>query len=738
MMTTALTRIATALTLLALAPQGVAQDWTSWRGPNQNGTSSEDNLPGKVEIQLGSPAKAGGSWTYEIKGRGTPVIDGTRLYGLGYEGEGKELQEVLFCLDATTGKKIWEQRFNDFITDVIYGRFSIGSPTVDPETHMVYHLSTAGLLSCFSPEGKLTWQKSLLAEYGRSTYPNGRTGAPLIDGKRLIVHSPTSSWGKHAPTRDRCYAFDKKTGESLWSCTPGGRPKDGSFSFPVLSDEDGRRYLYLGLAGGHLAKIDARTGDPIWKFQMSIGGMSSSPLLYKNSIIASHGKENIDNSTIGRMISLTLDGQADSKKPADSQGPAENWRNTAIVAFTSSPVLVGNRVYQTVANGELHCIDADTGKTLWHEKLGSEQIHASPAWGDGKLYVPMNNGSFYILEPNDAGPDIKQKVELEGNCLGAPAIAHGKIYVHTTERLYCFSNGPAAKSSEPKADGISGATVTTGDATRIQVIPADILLQQGDVVPFRARSLDAKGNTVKDPLTGVKWSGIEGTGIEDGLGAMRVAKDATPGAFTLKAEAGGLSGTARVRIVRRIPWSEDFSGPSPLKYWLRTGKKWEILERDGNMVLAKPLSMPLFQRSMSQIGHPSASKYTVAVDILTDGNRRIKSSAGVVNQRYLIVLKGNHQQIEISSNMELLKENVKFRWKAKTWYRLKTRVDIQADGSGIIRAKCWKRDDAEPDAWNLEVHHPNAHTHGAPGIYGFVPQSRFRVYLDNLTVTPNK
>ena len=32
----------------------------------------------------------------------------------------------------------------------------------------------------------------------------------------------------------------------------------------------------------------------------------------------------------------------------------------------------------------------------------------------------------------------------------------------------------------------------------------------------------------------------------------------------------------------------------------------------------------------------------------------------------------------------------------------------------------------------------NANKQGAPGIYGFALQTRFRVYADNLAVTPNE
>ncbi len=43
------------------------------------------------------------------------------------------------------------------------------------------------------------------------------------------------------------------------------------------------------------------------------------------------------------------------------------------------------------------------------------------------------------------------------------------------------------------------------------------------------------------------------------------------------------------------------------------------------------------------------------------------------------------------------------------WYHLKTRVDVAADGSGVIRAKVWKKGDPEPDKWTIEVPHKHAH-----------------------------
>jgi outer membrane protein assembly factor BamB len=287
---------ALATTFFANQP-ATAQDWLNWRGPNQNGTSDETGLPSSVALDA-----ADRTWTVALSGRGTPTIHDGRLYTMGYAGDGKELQELLACMDATTGQPIWQHRFTDFLSDSIYSRYAIGSPTVDAATGHVFCMTTPGLLCCFTRAGKRVWERSLMSEYGRLTFPNGRTGAPLIDGELAIVHAITSGWGPLGPARDRFFAFDKTTGECVWVCTPGGPPTDGSFSMPVVATENGLRLLSAGLGGGNFVCVDARTGDPLWRFPMLKGGINSSALLYGDSVIAIHGRENIDSSKIGRMI----------------------------------------------------------------------------------------------------------------------------------------------------------------------------------------------------------------------------------------------------------------------------------------------------------------------------------------------------------------------------------------------------------------------------------------------------
>jgi cytoskeleton protein RodZ len=52
----------------------------------------------------------------------------------------------------------------------------------------------------------------------------------------------------------------------------------------------------------------------------------------------------------------------------------------------------------------------------------------------------------------------------------------------------------------------------------------------------------------------------------------------------------------------------------------------------------------------------------------------------------------------------------------------------------VLRAKAWPRGEAEPAAWTIEVPHAQGHTHGSPGLFGFAPDTRYRVFIDNISV----
>ncbi len=741
-----------ALPLLADHHESHKGNWISWRGPLQTGVS--------LESYEGYEFNEEPVWTDEIAGRGTPVIFKGRMYTWAYRGEGADLEEVVQAREEATGKVLWERATHDFISDTIYNRYSIGAVAIDTETENVIVATTYGLVTCYTKDGDQVWEHSMMERFGRLTFPNGRAGAPVIDGNIAIIRGVTSYWGADGPARDRFFGFDKKTGELLWSSTPGVGPpflRDSSMSTPFVETRNGKRVFYAGTGCGNIVCVNVNDGSPLWRYQISKGGVNSSPVVKGDQLICIHGKENLDTTEIGRIFAINLPkdydntgGEIDPKQkgaPRITEG-VEAWRKT-LEMFTSSPTLHDGKVYQIVKTGSLHCLDAESGKGLWELKLSNEQLHASPVYADGKLYVAMYPGEFYVIDVSGDEGKILHKIEVDGNCIGTPSICNGKVYLHTTEKLYCFE----IKNTGIKwADAPEDKMPSAGEATSLTAVPTDVLLQAGDSATVKMVKLDANGIPVGEagdaewakfipPTAKVKAkmdADFKGNTISAG-------NDAALSAGAWKASADGLTGFARGRVISNLPYKEDFQsfeiGESGFAYpplpWIGARLKWEVRERDGNKVLAKTLDRVLFQRSLSFIGHPDLTNCTVQADLMTDGSRRVKSVVGLINQRYIVALIGNANLLEVSSNHERVKESVPFRISANKWYTLKTKVDIAEDGSGVIKAKAWETDQAEPDAWTIEVKHATAHKKGAPGLFGFSPQSQKSVFIDNLQIIQN-
>ena len=746
----------------AVAPRG----WLNWRGPEQTGVSRESGLADRVSAD-------DTLWRADFPGQSAPVIANGKLYAMGYTGQGADLQEGVTCFDAETGQKLWQHLYNDYLSDTIYLRYATASPAIDGETGNVYMQGTQGILAAFAVDGTLLWRHSLMEEFGRLTFPNSRTASPVIDADLVITRGITANWGSQGPGADRFYAFDKKTGGLVWASAPGAPPKDNSFSHPQLGWYQGRRVFFSGTGDGSVVCVNARTGEPLWRVSLFRAGINATVLVHNaDKVIAIYGTPY----ELGQMVALKM---PNVLPPNPAAGPVvlerkdlQLWADD-ISSSTASPILVGDTIYAVAEKGDLFAVDANSGAIKWKLKLGIEQRNACPLFADGKLYVPMledpaskgngetdagTKGAFYIIRPGDKEGEVLCHVALEGRCFGTPVAYNGKLYLQTTRHLYCWGKKgdnpgcPAPPEEKPWP--------AAGPATQLQVIPSEVLLHPGDKATFRVRSLDANGFTVEEsiPAEQVKWASyipptakvkVAMKGAFDANGELQGAPDTVPSAGAFEATVGALKGYIRGRVMPNAPTHEDFESFTltetnasgvvftyPPLPWIGARFKFDVRDKDGSKVLAKTTDNRFFQRATVFIGTPEMSHYTIQADVMSDGNKRKMSEVGVINQHYLIVLKGNEQKLEVNSNQERLRASADFKWSPNVWYRLKARVERNPDGSAVVQAKAWKRGEPEPPAWTITVPHQTAHQGGSPGLFGFSPQD-MPVYIDNVELTPD-
>jgi outer membrane protein assembly factor BamB len=168
--------------VLALSVVSVraVEDWPQWRGPRRDGVSAETGL--LKQWPAGGPRLV---WQAAGAGEGYSsfaVADG-RLFTLGARGGA----EHVVAFDAATGKRLWEapngRRFSND-----RGGGPRGTPTVDGSR--VYAFGATGDLTAFeAATGKTIWSVNVLKTFGGSNIRWGLSESPLVLDDRILVQA---------------------------------------------------------------------------------------------------------------------------------------------------------------------------------------------------------------------------------------------------------------------------------------------------------------------------------------------------------------------------------------------------------------------------------------------------------------------------------------------------------------------------------------------------------------------
>ncbi len=172
-----------ALMLLCVCAEAWAQtagEWPQWRGANRDGISKETGLL-KQWPENGPPL----AWKTTGAGRGYSsfAIAQGRLYTMGLRGD----REYVIAFDVKNGKEIWAMAHGSpFRND--RGDGPRGTPTVDGDR--LYALGGSGDLSSMEAKtGKIVWTMNVLKKFGGSNIRWGISESPLIIGEKLLVNA---------------------------------------------------------------------------------------------------------------------------------------------------------------------------------------------------------------------------------------------------------------------------------------------------------------------------------------------------------------------------------------------------------------------------------------------------------------------------------------------------------------------------------------------------------------------
>lgn len=380
-----------------LASTTFAADWSHYRGPAQDGSTTE-TLPA---LPSAGPTKL---WSSQVgTGLSSVTVANGKVFTAGY----KDGSEILHCLDAKTGKSIWSQNWPAKKGDYLFEGGPRATPTVDGKH--VYLVGADGHVICADVEtGKPIWTRDLVKDFGGRRMDWGFCASPTVDGANLLI----DSGGPGAST----VALNKVTGEVVWKA---GDDEPG-YGSVLLATVDGKKTAVVFKASA-LVGHDAATGKVLWSFPWETAWKinAATPVLVGDILVISSA---YNHGVAGVRVK---DGKAE-----------QVWFNKKLKAQFNSPVHLKGALYgidgEVGKKSALVCLDGATGDEKW--RAGNVKNGSLVLTGDAKLLVLTEDGDLVVAEAKpDAYKELSRAKVLGGRCWVQPVLANGIIYCRNND-----------------------------------------------------------------------------------------------------------------------------------------------------------------------------------------------------------------------------------------------------------------------------------------------------------------
>lgn len=380
--------------VLSLAAPAVAENWAHWRGPRYDGHSAEKNFKRAWQGDLKT------LWQREIGTAYSAIscVDG-RVFTCG-TAKGKQ---VAICLDAVSGKVLWQTPFEDAYRDSM-GSGTRSTPTIDEGR--VYLMGARGTVVCLDADkGSQIWSRRFdhVPQWGYS-------GSVLIRGPLAVV----ATGGKGKGLR----ALNKTTGREVWACGADGDP---GYSTPYPFTFDGTEYI-CSFLGKSVVIAELKAGREVlnmpWITDWKVN--AATPIFHDGYLFLSSGYR-------------TGCGLYKLRKTGDKLAADEVWRSKVLLNKFQTPVLYKGNLY-SFDQKAFKCVNFLTGERRWRTR----GKHGTVLLADGHLIALTAEGRLRVgkASPDGFEPTGEAAI-LDDRCWTVPTLYDGRLYARNLERIVC-------------------------------------------------------------------------------------------------------------------------------------------------------------------------------------------------------------------------------------------------------------------------------------------------------------
>ena len=398
-----------ALVGLSLGVAGAAGEdtnWPRWRGPQENGHTSDANLPVKWTAE-------NVVWKAQLPGIGqsSPIIWNDRIFLTAALENGAE--RLVFCVDRRDGKLLWQESAWKGAPEKVHVMNGWASASCVTDGEVVVAFFGRGGIHAYTVEGKPLWSREL----GQFESPWGVSACPiLVDG--MVIQNCDADVDAYIT------ALDKNTGKEIWRTK---RRDHRGWSTPIVVNAGQRREIVLN---GHegVQAYDVATGRELW-FCRGFNGRGEPTVTPAGDLLC------VVNGLSGDFYSVRPGGDGDVTETRMAwHTPRKGGRDCP------SPIAVGNYIIVCDMSGIATCYAADDGHVFWKERL-TGKFSGSPMAAGGLAYFVNEAGKTIVIEPglalkivaeNDlpAGPDEIFRA--------SPTPCQGQLFLRSTSVLYCI------------------------------------------------------------------------------------------------------------------------------------------------------------------------------------------------------------------------------------------------------------------------------------------------------------
>lgn len=384
--------------------------WPQWRGPNRDDISAETGL-----LQAWPEEGPQKIWSSQDCGLGYsgPAVVGNRLFILG----ARDGEEMLLCLDATTGDELWAAPLGEFY-DNSWGGGPRATPTVEGE--FVYAVGGQGNLACFRvDDGNRVWSKSM-QDLGGKVPVWGYSESPLIHRDK-VLYTPGGA-------RGAIVALDKATGELIWQIEE--LTDDAHYSSIVVQRRYGKT-MGVQLLVGQLVGFDVANGEVLWTVPWpGRVAVVPTPVFWQDCVYVTSG--------YGTGCMLVRIGEGFSAEVV--------YDNKLMSNHHGGVILLKDHIYGHSNKKGWACQEIESGKKVWLEREVLDK--GAIAYADGRFYcLGEDTGEVVLIAASEAGWEEHGRFTLEpqseqrspkGRIWTHPVIAGGRLYLRDQEWLHCY------------------------------------------------------------------------------------------------------------------------------------------------------------------------------------------------------------------------------------------------------------------------------------------------------------